>query len=144
MCSERQTVVQTRQLVLCYGIRHGPVANWDYLKTLLIPLTTTTSMNKLSLLRGMACSRNEDQLDEYETFNAVQLVFSLQQKISRKEKRNNESPLRSRLLQMTINGTVRTQDSSAVFAYLNRFLLGHTTAWDFLQQKWSHKNLGRK
>ena len=101
-------------------------------------------MNKLSLLRGMACSRYEDQLDEYETRESSKLVFLFQQKISRKRKESNEWPLRSRLLQMTINDVVRTQDSSAVFAYLNRFPLGHTTAWDFLQQKWSHKNLGRK
>ena len=45
---------------------------------------------------------------------------------------------------MTIDGTVRTQDTNTVFSYLNRFNLGHVLAWDFLRAEWSNLKLGRR
>ena len=61
MRPKEQHIIQTKSLVLCYGIREGTTDDWDFLNSLL-PLSTTTTSNKLSILRGLACSKKDTEL----------------------------------------------------------------------------------
>ncbi|OWA54223.1 Aminopeptidase N [Hypsibius exemplaris] len=58
-----ENLIQTKSLVLCYGLRDGKPAYWQFMKELLVLPGTITS-SKLILLRGMACSRDESHLQE--------------------------------------------------------------------------------
>jgi len=56
--------VQSRSLVLCYGVRGDPsTENWDHLRQL-YGLATTTTSNKLTILRALACTKHEDLLQK--------------------------------------------------------------------------------
>ncbi|GAV01312.1 hypothetical protein RvY_12046 [Ramazzottius varieornatus] len=101
---------QTRNMILCYGIREGAESDWNDLNDMHNRETTTGA--KSSLLRALACTKNEGLLD--------------------------------RLLEKSVDGTVRDQDKNAIFAYISRWDAGATKAWEFIKKDENWNRLARR
>ncbi|OWA53418.1 Aminopeptidase N [Hypsibius exemplaris] len=54
--------IQTKEHMLCYGVRHGPVENWHYLRGLYDHPEATTS-DQRTILRALACTKYEELVE---------------------------------------------------------------------------------